>query len=440
MKNLYIILTIISLGYVVFKHRKIDFFTIYIFSILLYYFPAYLGIIYDGKDKDIIIYNRTYVVLCINLFIVLCVILLKDYRKELKNNINIIDRKCYFYYNKAVLIIAFMTTGLICLSIIHYGGGKGTTFNKMQLLASANKVTEYTKYFATFVFVYGFTNSGKSIKIIRLIGIISILYTFILGHRSFLVISVICILYQYVTKEIKYVSAYKLIRQHQKFAFGVVIFTLLIFFIKNVFAALMDGNYDLVIARLVDKDYYFNALLQSEPNSIVKNLNNVIQYNMKYEVLSYFMIIVLGLMPYIGDKLLNFYNLRSFEYMLQLNFNDQIDEGIGLGSTFLGEAYSTGGYIFLIVICTIVCLSICLLEKELYKKKTSPIVRTWVMIFLVYLTFYISRNSLVYVLVTARAYLYILVLAWLIKQVTVKFYMSFGKKGIQHSYIIKISK
>ena len=415
MQITYILLSLITISYFVFKKRDFDFFTIYSFSIIIYYFPAYFGYIYNQQKLQEGINDVTYLILILNLSIILWFAILYDYSK---NKFKKIEFKNIGNFNNdfSVLIVSFITFGLVLMSVKEYGVLGSGTFNKVQLLSSSNKLIEYTKYFSTFIFVYAFTNKGQYTFLIKIISLLSILFTFMLGHRSFLVIGIIAIMYHVLSTRYNFNNLLELFLKNKTILFFIGLFGAFIFFVKNVFAAFMSGRYDIVKERLITPEYYIQTLLESEPNTITGNLNDVLQSGMDYEIISYLAIILFGLIPLLGNYILNSMNIHSFEYMLQVNFNTQMHEGIGLGSTFLGESYSTGGVGFVFITCVLVCVLILILQKSIYKF-SNPLVQTWFLIFLVYLTFYISRNSFVFILISARAYLYILILTLIIQKV-----------------------
>lgn len=424
MKLIYGFLSIVSIMYILFRHRKIDFFTVYILSVIIYYFPAYLGIIYMSKGNYIDISNQTYVVICINILITLGMIILYDIIGNRRNEHKQITHTTQLYYNKAVVVVCLLTIALNFISIIQYGGINGPIFNKSELLANSNRFIAYAKYLTLFVFVYGFTNRGKHILFIRITGSLSMLYTFLLGHRSFLVLGIIGVIYTILLTKYKFKNVFEIVRKNKKMVISILIFTLFIFFIKGVFAALKNGNYELVKFRLSSKEYYIETMLQSEPNVIVNNLNNVLKYNVKYNFVDYITNTIFCMVPFLGNALINSFNIQTFEKILQITFNDKLSEGIGIGSTFLGESYATGGYFLLILNCILICFLIIFLENRLYKTK-NPANRVWFMIFLTYSTFYLSRNSFVFILISARAYLYILVIVWILKFLIKVFYNQF---------------
>ena len=414
MQIITIILFIILLMYVVLKKRKFDFFSIATLSFVLYYFPVFIGHLRNiDTGNSVNISNKTY--LCIIVFgsILLFFMLFFDkyYIKRFNRNsikivnTNIINSKNELS-NLCIFILSIFGLVLMFITIVNYGMFINN-FNKVKLLMNANKVTEYMKYIGLFVFVYSFIFKGKFINLCRINSLIIILYTFLLGHRSFIVIGIIAIFMHFVgTKES--VRLIDIIKRNRK-KFVLIILCLLFFlFVKNIFAAFLSGNYELVLTRLSDKNYYVDTLLESESNIIMNNLNNIVTYGFKYDFFD-FILGILSLIPLIGGKLLNMVNYTSFETKMNYAFNSHFNEGIGIGSNYIGEAYSIGNIFFLIFITIFTLLFI----KFLISKRNdtyNPFIYVFISIVLTYFTFYIHRNSLVFLLTTARAYLYILLL------------------------------
>jgi len=319
----------------------------------------------------------------------------------------------------AVLGVGMVGLILLAYTYLRYSGGQ-SGFNKMQLLQQSNRMTEYLKYIASFVFVYSFVSEGKYVRLSRIIGILLIAYTFFLGHRSFAVICLISVFLHILNKQNQSVRLISYIRKRWKLFLLLLVFLLFFMFVKNVFAAFITGQYDLVRQRLTDPDYYLNMLLNGESNVILMNLNRVCVADMQYSIANYFLSLI-GLIPIIGNYALNLFEVDFFETKLNRLFNSRLNEGVGLGSTYLGEAYATGWYVFLIIalIGTFVLISYLQRKRDRVKSKLTY---TWLSLMLVYFTFYIHRNSLIYLLVTMRAYLYILLLICLIRWVLTPFF------------------
>ena len=82
----------------------------------------------------------------------------------------------------------------------------------------------------------------------------------------------------------------------------------------------------------------------------------------------------------------------------------------------MGEAYSLGGTIAVVIISAILLWILVWLNRK-YENSTNGLNLTFMSVVLPYLTFYVHRNSAIFLLVTVRAYLYIFVLVYLISEV-----------------------
>ena len=112
------------------------------------------------------------------------------------------------------------------------------------------------------------------------------------------------------------------------------------------------------------------------------------------------------LIPVLGGSIANSLGYVSFESELNLRFNTRLSEGIGLGSTYLGEAYAMGGGLMVVFIMSLTFFTLLMIIYK-YNNTDSPLAYTFLGIVATYFTFYIHRNSLIFLLVAARAYLYI---------------------------------
>lgn len=413
------VIFIITLSYTVLKKRKFDFFSIAVFSAFIYFFPGFLGVVRSGTGEILTIDNRVYICFITYLVMLQGMMLIAD-KKILKLG----DKKIYspidyndnLYSNsfENLSILVFELIGLVMMiyTIAHYGLSTGS-FNKMELLSKTNKVTEYFKYIALFTFTYSFIAKGQFIRITRFLSLMLIGYTFLLGHRSFIVIGIIAIFMHYIGS-VEPISVGKIIKDHPWAFISIIVSAVFFLFIKGVFAALMSGQYELVKSRLSSLEYYRNTFLESEANTITLNLQNVVTSGTTYPIGQYFMGLF-GLIPIFGDKILNFFEYKSFETALNEQFNTQLSEGIGLGSTFLGEGYAIGNVIGVFFVLFLILI---LILFNISKRNNTQSIFSYVFfsIMLTYLTFYIHRNSLFFLLITGRAYLYIWFMAFIMKE------------------------
>lgn len=413
LRVIYIIISIIAVLYVLIKKRRFDFFSISVFSTVAYCYPAYLGTIIIN-DRYVPIDEKVYLCLIIHIIILLFWICLYDLTKRKSERVysnNVIND---VRSNYAVLVVSFLGILLMFCTIKTYGGFSGRPFAKNELLKQASKITEYFKYISLFVFVYAFTNTGKYVKVLRIIALVLVGYTFLLGHRSFAVIGIVAVAVKIFSNPQKEVAMIRVLGQHKIVTLAIILAAVFFFFVKNVFSAFMDGNYSLVINQLSNKNYYLDMLLTAEPNIIMTNLQYACQTDMGYSLFDYCMGFF-SLIPLIGGRIVNIFDVNMFETLLNENFNPYYSQGYGIGSTIMGEFYSIGSYVFLVIGFIAVFLLISYFSKIIVRTKSS-IVCTWLLISCVYFSFYIFRNSEIFLFVTMRAYFYIVVLCWIIKK------------------------
>lgn len=401
MNLVYLLFSILTIFYIIFSKRNLDFITVFIFSLVIYSFPMYFG--------ETLINNEFYPINSLSilsnivfLFGALIGIIFID-------KLHIIQKKTIYNYdnNNTMFIISLITLLLMLYSMSHYGNILGAgSFNKVELLSDNNRIIEYFKYFALFNFIYAFTNNGKYVGIIRGMSLVSIGYTFILGHRSFLIIGLISIIFNYLIKNNAFKNVWELILHNKTIIIICIIILAATFIVKNITAALFSGQFDLVLDRLSDTNYYFKSFFQSEPNSIVSNINNIVNSNLKYSLISYILYPFLCIIPVFGNYLINNLNLVSFEYLLNYNFNLRFSQGYGVGSTIIGEAYATGSFLLVFIIGFVLVLLIGYLNKKIYVIK-SPLLKTYILCILPYFSFYFYRNSLPFLTNICKSYLII---------------------------------
>lgn len=417
MQLLFIILMVLVVGYVLFFPRKIDFFTIASFSMVIYLYPALFGE-FTKEGVTTAVNPSTYICLCIWELVLFVLMLICDkyyftfgHENAKPQQDRIIDDDVYEKY--AILILCIIE-GFLCLYSIQKYGGIVSSMKKVDMLAEANKITSYLKYIALYIFVYAFTNKGKMIVPLRIISIFFIGYTFLLGHRSFAVIGIIAIVEHYLYKNKKVILASEM-KKHKIAAIVIIVSGLFFLFIKNIYAALFAGNIELVLSRLSNPNYYYDAIVSSEASGIIRNLQNTISHGLEYSILNY-LLSFLTLIPFIGGKFARLLGYEAFSRKINLAFNSRFSDGFGIGSTFLGEAYAAGDYPWLIIICFFTGVFYNVLNKKTKKNSTGNGYVFW-MITASYFVFYIYRNSMIYMFILMRANIYIFAIVELIKKV-----------------------
>lgn len=414
MRYILVLLVLVLLVYVLFAKRKLDFFLISSLSVITYYYPALLGGIYR-LNGNIDISVGTYACISIYVIALLYYLFINDrYNLSLAmyDNKNDLEKgNNELITNRSIIALELIGMVLLLYTIGKYGDIRHG-FNKMQMLANANRLTEYLKYIALFSFVCSFISKGEKILIARILSIVLLGYTFILGHRSFTVIGCIAIFVSKVESQDRVVF-FNYIKKNKAAIIGISVLAILVLFIKGVFSALITGQYELVKSRLENPEYYRTTLLSSEANVITYNLQRVCESDMSYSIFQYLLGIVY-LVPILGGRIGSIFDYTSFERTLNLNFNSRLDEGVGLGSTYLGEAYAVGGYPFVIIqsFCAFILMSWMMKTRSRHKSIES---NAFFLIVLSYFSFYIHRNSLIFLLITARAYLYIFIIFKMIR-------------------------
>lgn len=405
--------------YVILKKRRFDYFTVLSISSLLYYYPSILGEIraVDTNLNEKIIVK---VYLCIALFLgsLFIYIFLNDkYIFKFKNRI-IFKRAENKSLNDIDLIsnITVLILSLICLVLLFKVRSKYNilfgNYNKAVLLSNEDKLISYFKYFSMFIFIYSYTNRGKFINILKILSLVVILYTFYLGHRSFIVLGIIGILL--LNNGNKNIRLSNFIIKHWKLSILLLMIGLFFVFVKGLFAAFMNGQYDIVKSRLTDIEYYKNSLLLSESNTIIYNLQRACGNDMIFSICDYLYGFI-SLIPLWGNTIIQNSSAIFFETELNSRFNPGFKDGYGLASTFLGESYAAGGFLTLLILSILLFIFIKYLNNKLYNCN-DKLIATFISSTMPYLTFFIHRNSLIYVLITMRSYLYILLLSMAIRK------------------------
>lgn len=422
MRYIAIFFMLILIGYTLIAKRRIDYFSVMSFSALIYYYPALIGKLNDINYGNLITDIEPEVYFCIIAFtfiLTLLMLVLDKYRFTLGNKplfhrkYNRIQINNDYYSNLTIFILSIIGFVMFIYTLIKYQG-LFVNFNKANLLMESNKIIAYYKFISLYLFVYSFINKGKFIKILRVISLILIGYTFLLGHRSYVVLGLIGVSIVYFSQLDK-IRLTKFIHQNKLLFILLLLIGLFFLFIKGVFAALMAGNYDLVIARLKDPNFYLMTLLNSESNIITLNLNRVVESKMSYSLFNY-LFEFLYIIPILGNRINKKLGIESFSYQLNYKFNTRFEDGYGIGSTFLGESYAIGGMLTLIIRLIILFIIVKWLMSKLYSTKNNFMI-AYLSTVLPYFTFYVHRNSFLFLFITARSYIYILILCLLIRKI-----------------------
>ena len=318
--------------------------------------------------------------------------------------------------NFAVLVLNILELILVVNAIRKYGGII-SSMRKVDLLAESDKATSYLKYIALYSFIYAFVCKGKYSFILRIFGVSFIIYTFLLGHRSYAVMGLIGIFMYYIGSTDNK-SMLTIIREHTWWFLLMVIAALFFLFIKNTYAALFAGNFELVKERLSNPDYYRNAILVSEANTVMRNLQNIIESDLPYKLSNYLLSFV-TLIPFVGGRLASFLGYQKFSVDVNLAFNERYDDGFGIGCTYIGEAYALGWYFGVLVIVFLTMLFLMYLNWKIQQTHDTENF-TFLTITACYFTFFIHRNSQSFLFIMIRAQIYILILLKIISKTRIR--------------------
>lgn len=419
LRLVYVILVLANLFLFLMTHRKISYLLIYYLSSCLYYVSAIIGSSFvssnnhiSGFFSNVPVNSKTYIIMIINMLFIMIFLLL-----ELKNNGILLDNKdknnSYYtsiekisekYAVKILIFINFIVAILFVLPSMK--SLVSNTFNKADLLEESSSFVSYFKSISSFIFVYLFTQKNINYgKIDYFFSIVFIFITVLLGHRSYLVISLLgIVIYKMNSKKNTETLFVILKRNWKRVAF---VFLLFILFIvsKNIYTPLLNGNYELVLSRLKDPSYYINSFKQNEFNTIFVNLDTIVKYNFSFPITNYVRAILIFI-PFLN----RFITIEKFSMVYQkILFNSNIR-----ASTFLGEAYACGNFIFVILIVILILSLLNFFDKRITKSK-SDIVRTFFILSAVDFSFYIHRNSLEIAFSRIRFFVYIIIIVGLMK-------------------------
>ena len=407
LRVIYICLVISTITFALIKKKNLSFLVVYLLSSILFYFNAISGDIYVGKLNQIgvgyyPIYYGSYIVLIANLIVTWFFLFIEpekeDYR--LKTSLKSEDLVMKIFVVAVILLSAYMC--------IRFNVTNRSSFDKHELADDSGSLGTYYKYLASFTFVYVFSFDDHKVSWFwKIAGSIPIFSTFLFGNRSYLVISLVAVLFEMIYKECRthagglasYLARHKVI----VISASILLFVTLV--IKGVTNALFSGKIELVVSRLTSIDYYKQVFFVSEPNSIMTNLNTIVSNHYQIEPSS---LIALWayFVPFVTRSIEQFFGVENFAKVYQrvLYVNQTNRAG-----SYLGEAYANGGYIMVPVIAAAFIVFLILIAFA-YKRCTSHISKTAFLLIGIDAAFFIQRNSLSFALSRFRDYIYILII------------------------------
>ncbi|MBR0410345.1 MAG: hypothetical protein IJI25_04970 [Eubacterium sp.] len=392
------------------KKRNISFTFVYLLSSALFYFNAFEGEIFVGRLNQLgvesySIYYGTYIILIINILLTFLILL------QEKENIEFVHKE---EQNGENIVIKLFIVGIFVLSIymgMKYNILTRISYNKTELANEAGSLGTYFKYLATFAAVYLYTQEGKPYSLMwKIMGTIPILSTFLYGNRSYLVITIIAIVFDKIYKNcyVKNSTLFSYLSKHKKLVMGMALLVFIVLAVKGITGALFTGNTELVIARITNPEYYKQVFYVSEPNVIICNLDTIVVNKYHIDSSSYILLWAY-LLPFATGLIFNAFGFENFTYVYQRTLFGTTNRA----STYLGEAYANGSYIMVAVIVLFV-LSMLLLVFRGYNRCRSNVSKCTLLLIGIDTAFYLQRNSMSFQFSRIRDYLYIAILLFLI--------------------------
>lgn len=409
---IYIFMVVLNFLIILFTAKKINFLIIYYFSSVMYYWNAFVGKIFvKVSGNNIEAYNiedKTYWILIINMIIILITYVIYNWRSKDKIDTNMSEEEIERHDKKEKLdkYFVYFITGLnvFCIIYILYTLKDvlfTNNFNKTMIMVNTSKIHEYYKMFTMFWFIY-LVIQHKEIhfKIVWIVSILGLILTFLLGHRSFLVIAGIAVAVYIINEKLwKKGNTFSFIVHNKIIILLAIVCIFIVFFIKGVTAALFDGNFDLVWSRLTNVSYYSDTLKISEPNVIISNMNGIVKENYRVDFSSYAVI-----PTYLVPGLTSLMNIESFTTVYQRDLFGTNNRA----STILGEAYANGGLLMVVLVDFIITALLVMIYK-FYKRTNDNIWKTFWLLSGIDLAFFIHRNSADYAICRVRYYFYFVV-------------------------------
>lgn len=410
---LYTCFFIFNLLIILFRKSKLDFITIYFLSSAIYYVNLFFGEIYTRYSNVISGYEineKTYFVMIMNMSLILVFFVFSKVnfsKKKIEANLTDIHNINSFRFEekKAINILSFITFLLAVYMVIQFRLFTLVEFNKIDVLNSSGTVEYYFKAIALFLFVYIFTQKQIKYSFYTYLYILfSIFTTFMLGHRSYIVIGILAILFDKIANSVqKENNLISYLLKNKKIVMFVLLFIFFVYSIKGVYVALFTKQFDLVVSRLTSWEYYINTFKISESNTILRYVDVIASTNFRVDSSTYLIVI-----SYFIPVISRLFEANTFSDILHQNFFSEAQAGT-LGSSFIAEALANGGTV-LLVIMLILLLSLLKWASHMYTKCKTSYTKTFLLLLGIEFSFYIHRNGLGVGVLRIRSYLYILLL------------------------------
>ena len=390
---IFCLLYLFSLFYVIFKKRSVDFFTLMVFSLSYYSFPLLLEeLTLVCVIENIPIHENIYLIF-IFIYTVNFIFMIKTDYKDL-NKIYVINHS-QSIENNLLLIL----TILLFIIGVYFTGFSEYFFGTKKDDVDLNVFIGLSIWSSLALFIVSY-HANKKNKINILISLIIILSVLFFGYRSYTVVLFLIFSLLFLN--------FQKIRLYKKFHYFMLGFILVLFLtiFKLLYGTLKYADISTLISivRNVDFSTYY-MLFFVDPLAVTYNLNLVILNETSLPV-SYFFHRLISILPFYSG----FYSeITNYEY---LKLSDILHENyhtvnLGLASSFLGELLALINYIGFFVGIIIWIFSIYIFNKKI--KDINTLFIKMLVPMIVYMTFYIHRVDITFILGSFK----MLLIVWL---------------------------
>lgn len=399
MEILYLIVSLIAFYRFFLTKRRFDFLTVGFVSQQLYFSPCLAQIFLNSDSLYIYEIHWGVYLTGIILIILFCIFSIGISNKARNTKSLNLGFEYHAFYATILGVFSFL---------VSYSQVGAILFNaeKSQVLDSIDRFYIIWTISSLYGLSASFLNNKKTLFYTN---IILILLTVYIGFRSIAAVGVISVLVlTFVNKNHK---VNLIISHYKKIIIG---FLAGLFFLiyKGLYIAIKFQNYDLVFARLLDKEFYFSVIINAEPFGIQRIFSDVLQQKFFIGLgnLDRFFL----LFTIFGDQL--GVDTRSFNQYFQPALYG--DVGYGVGSNVWAHMYSSGGWLLLLIFSIIYVSSLRWLSKNIYSanKYYLPLL----ICLGSYWSFYIHRNDLFYQLGLERRVLFVFLLVSFLSLLTNK--------------------
>lgn len=373
------VIIVLCLIYVLFVRRQGDFFTLAIFSSSLYFMPVVFGYTWYIQDKRDVFHEITpemnifYAIFLAALLIVVCI---NDLAVNNRKKIILLENRSfsYIYYISISIFVIWIFSNADDI----FSGSKenfGTLYNIKTISCVTSCVLAFTNKKIIWFFIFLAVNSFD-------------VYS---GNRESIVFSSLAIFIFSIFRQDRMV----LFRQF-KIITLLFCLTMMLLVYKLIGAAVIDKNWELVVRRLLDFDFYFDSITKSEPFITQTLFYYATNKDWVFD----------------GDIFMNLLNiinpLNIFSSTEIVSVSDVINEymshvNYGFASNLLAESYLIGGK-FGIFFAALLYAGMPLALNMLFRFLDNELLRVIVVISGVVLVFFVHRAGIEYTIILVKRF------------------------------------